>query len=73
MTGIWAEPVCTLVSEKTIFPANGTVVIELPRMSPFVPAVSWKMAHGVESCFLCTSDPISTVPLVIFCLQFQSL
>lgn len=64
MTGIWAEPVYTLMLEKTTFPANGTVVIELPGTSPFVWAVSWRMAHGVESWFLCTS-----VPLVILCLH----
>lgn len=44
---------------KKTFAADVTVVIELPRTYPFVPTVSWRMAHAVESWFLCTSETIS--------------
>ena len=58
------------MSEIMTFPADGTAVTELPRTYPFGPAVSWRTVRGSRmGDFLVrtsTSDPISTIPLVIF-------
>lgn len=48
---------------------------ELPKMSPFGLAVSWRMAHGsgwVISLCTSTSDPSSTIPHVVIVLSVLS-
>lgn len=70
MIDIWAEPVYTLMSENNIssqWDSNDWTAKDVPI------CMSWRMAHEVESWFLCPSDPISTVPLVIFVSSVSEL
>lgn len=74
---VLAEPVYTIMPEIITSPADGTTVIELPRIYPFRPAVSWRMAHGSGwVIFLHVKAPLTQSALFHWsfsCLHFQSL
>lgn len=66
------EPVYTVMSEIT-FPADGTAVLELPRMYPFGLAVSRRLMHWMGDFLVhtSTSDQSALLHWRSFCLQFQ--
>lgn len=63
------------MSEITAFPADGTAVLELPRMCPFGSAVSWRLVHGVGWVISLCIQALLTQSVLFhwrsFCLQFQ--